>query len=186
MIIYMLVMVRVYPYPILAIQSYVPLNAPLHYLTFSMFLTLPNHCYLFRNFIVIIMFILNFTLYVLCKGSLTTKAVLISGQSNYGLYVLSKSSAATIPQAYWSPCVSATTDLWHRQLGHPTSRIFNVLVFKNKIMCTSRRSLVQCQACPLSKSSRLSLQPTGHKTIAPLDLIFSYELCLEPYFYVFF
>jgi hypothetical protein len=40
-------------------------------------------------------------------------------------------------------------------------------------MCTSKRFLVQCQACPLGKSLRLSLRLTGHKTIAPLDLIFS-------------
>jgi hypothetical protein len=60
MITSMLVMIRVYPYPILDIPCYVPLNTPLYYLTFSMFLTLPNHCYLFRNFVVIIMFILNF------------------------------------------------------------------------------------------------------------------------------
>jgi len=45
---------------------------------------------------------------------LTTKAMLFSSQSNDGLYVLSESSATTIPQAYWSPCVSATADLWHR------------------------------------------------------------------------
>jgi len=31
---------------------------------------------------------------------LTTKAMLFSGQSNDGLYVLSESSATTIPQAY--------------------------------------------------------------------------------------
>ena len=104
---------------------------------------------------------------------LTIQAVLLSGQSNDGLYVLSKSSATTIPQAYWSPCVSATADLRHRRLGHPMSRIFNLLVFKNKIMCTSRRSLVQCQACLLGKSSHMSLRPMGHKTTAPLDLIFS-------------
>jgi hypothetical protein len=42
---------------------------------------------------------------------LTTKVVLFSGQSNDGLYVLSKSSATTIPQAYWSPCIFATADL---------------------------------------------------------------------------
>jgi histone deacetylase 1/2 len=104
---------------------------------------------------------------------LTIQAVLLSGQSNDGLYVLSESSATTIPQAYWSPCVSATADLRHRRLGHPMSRIFNLLVFKNKIMCTSRRSLVQCQACLLGKSSHMSLRPMGHKTTAPLDLIFS-------------
>ena len=40
-------------------------------------------------------------------------------------------------------------------------------------MSTSRRSLVQCQACPFGKCSYLSLRPTGHKTSAPLDLIFS-------------
>ena len=60
MITYMLVTVRVILYPILGIPCYVPLNAPLHYLTFSMFLILPNHCYMFKNFIVIIIFILNF------------------------------------------------------------------------------------------------------------------------------
>jgi hypothetical protein len=57
MITCMLVMIT---YPILDIPCYVPLNTPLYYLTFSMFLTLPNHCYLFRNFVMIIMFILNF------------------------------------------------------------------------------------------------------------------------------
>jgi histone deacetylase 1/2 len=90
--------------------------------------------------------------------------VLLSGQSNDGLYVLSKSSATTIPQAYWSPYVSVTVDMWHRRLGHSTSCIFNLLVSKNKLICTSRRS---------GKSLRLSLRPTGDKTTAPLDLIFS-------------
>jgi hypothetical protein len=48
-----------------------------------------------------------------------------------------------------------------------------LLVSKNKLICTSRRSLVQCQACLLGKSSHFSLRPTGHKTSAPLDLIFN-------------
>ena len=34
------------------------------------------------------------------------------------------------------------------------------------------RSLSWCQACLLGKSSCLLLRPTGHKTIALLDLIF--------------
>jgi hypothetical protein len=113
---------------------------------------------------------------------LTTKVVLLSGQSNDGLYVLFESSATTIPQAYWSPCVSATADLWHCRLGHPTSFIFNLLVSKNKIMCTSKCSLVQCQTCSLGKSLRLSLRPTGHKTSTPLDLIFSDFLGHAPMF----
>jgi len=104
---------------------------------------------------------------------LVTKEVLLSGQSHDGLYVLSESSATLVPQAFWSHCISATADLWHRRLGHPTPCIFNLLVSGNKIVCTSRRSLTQCQACPLGKLSCLSLRPTGHKTSAPLELIFS-------------
>jgi len=104
---------------------------------------------------------------------LSTKTMLLSGHSNDSFYVLSESSTTTISQICWSPCISATTNQWHRRLGHPTSRIFNLLVFKNKIMCTSRRSLVQCQTCLLCRSLRLSLRPTGHKITAPLDLIFN-------------
>jgi histone deacetylase 1/2 len=104
---------------------------------------------------------------------LITKEFLLFGQSHNGLYVLSESSATSVPQAFWSPCISAIADLWHSLLGHPTPRILNFLVSENKIVCTSRRSFTQCQACPLGKSSRLSLRPTGHKTFAPLDLIFS-------------
>ena len=104
---------------------------------------------------------------------LITKEFLLSGQSIDGLYVLSVSSVMSVPQAFWSPYISATADLWHRRLGHPTPRILYLLVSNNKVICTSRRSLAQCQACPLGKSLRLSLRPMGHKTTAPLDLIFS-------------
>ncbi|KAJ6969913.1 hypothetical protein NC653_034466 [Populus alba x Populus x berolinensis] len=48
---------------------------------------------------------------------LVTKEVLLSGRSHDGLYVLSESSATSVPQAFWSPCISATADLWHRRLG---------------------------------------------------------------------
>jgi hypothetical protein len=49
MIICMLVAVRALTYPILDILHYIPQNACLHYLMFSMSLTLPNRCYLFKN-----------------------------------------------------------------------------------------------------------------------------------------
>jgi len=63
--------------------------------------------------------------------------------------------------------------LWHRRLGHPTSRIFQFLVSENKIIYNNKRLNFHCQSCPLGKSSCLSLRPTGHKTSAPLELIFS-------------
>jgi len=56
------------------------------------------------------------------------------------------------------------------------------LVSKNKIVCTSRHSLAQCQACPLGTSSRMLLRLRGYKTIAPLDLIFSDIWGLAPMF----
>jgi hypothetical protein len=104
---------------------------------------------------------------------LITNEVLLSGQSNDGLYILSESSATSVPQAFWSPCNSMTTDLWHRHLGHPTPRILNLLVSGNKIICTFRRSLAQCQTCSLGKLLHLSLRSSGHKTSTPLDLLFN-------------
>jgi hypothetical protein len=93
----MLVTVKVFSYLILGIPCYGPLNAYLRYLTFFMFLILPNHCYLFKIFVVIIMFILNFTRSMFYVNDLSTKAVLLSSQNIDGLYVLSESSATTIP-----------------------------------------------------------------------------------------
>jgi len=61
MIICMLVTIKAFSYPILGIQCCVPQNTHLNYLMFFMFLMLPNHCFLFKNFVMIIMFILNFT-----------------------------------------------------------------------------------------------------------------------------
>jgi len=104
---------------------------------------------------------------------LHTNKVLLSAQSQDVLYALSKSSVTLVPQAYWSPCISASADLWHRQLGYPTSRIFQFLVFKNNIICNNKCLNLQYQSFPLGKSSHLSLGPTGHKTSAPLELIFS-------------
>jgi histone deacetylase 1/2 len=72
---------------------------------------------------------------------LNTNEVLLSGQSKDDLYTLSRfgSSVPSIPQAYWSPCISASADLWHHRLGHPTSDIFQFLVSKNKIICNNKR-----------------------------------------------
>jgi hypothetical protein len=61
-IICMLVMVRALLYHILDIPCYIPQNVFLNYLMFFMCLVIPNRCFLFKTFIVIIMFILSFTL----------------------------------------------------------------------------------------------------------------------------
>jgi len=61
-------------------------------------------------------------------NDLNTNEVLLSGKSKDGLYALTNSSVMSVPQAYWSPCTFAFADLWHRQISHPTSRIFQLLV----------------------------------------------------------
>ena len=104
---------------------------------------------------------------------LMTKEVLLSGRSKDGLYILSASSAMSLPQVFSSTCVSTSTDVWHRRLGHPSPRILNFLVSTKQVSCTSKQFNFNCLACPLGKSSRLTLKTTGHQTQAPLDLIFS-------------
>jgi histone deacetylase 1/2 len=101
-----------------------------------------------------------------------TKEVLLSGQSRDGLYVLSESSAMSLPQAFSSTCLSTSADIWHRRLGHPSPRILHLLV-KKKVSCMTKCFNFNCLACLLGKSCHLTLKTTGHQTLAPLDLIFS-------------
>jgi len=106
-------------------------------------------------------------------AKLTNKFLILSGQSRDGLYVLSESSATSVPEAFLSTSMFSTADVWHRRLGHPSSRILGSLVSNNKVACTSRVFNFSCSSCPLGKASRMSLGLTGHKTCAPLELIFS-------------
>jgi len=69
--------------------------------------------------------------------------------------------------------VPASANIWHHRLGHPSSRILSLLTSNKKVVSTSRPFNFQCQACPLEKTSCLSLGPMSHKTSAPLELIFS-------------
>jgi histone deacetylase 1/2 len=79
----------------------------------------------------------------------------------------------SVPQAFLSTSVSSTANVWHRHLGHPCSRILGSLVSNNKVTCTSRVFNFNCSSCPLGKASCLLLGLTGHKTCAPLELVFS-------------
>jgi histone deacetylase 1/2 len=78
-----------------------------------------------------------------------------------------------MPQAFLSTSLSTSADIWHRRLGHPSSRVLSFLASNKKVTCTSRPLNFQCPACSLGKSSRLSLGPTGPKTSAHLKLVFN-------------
>jgi len=111
--------------------------------------------------------------FVFYVKDLMTKTVLLSGRSRGGLYVLYESSATSLPQAFLSTRISTSADVWHHCLGHPSPCILHFLVSNKKVSYTSKYFDFNCSACPLGKSSRLSLKTTGHQTQAPLDLIFS-------------
>ena len=168
----MLVMVRDLLYLIPHIISCIHQNkyspCPIYY----MFHILKKYYYLFNNCVVKIMSFLNFFSFVFYVKDLITKEVL-SSQSKDGIYVLSESSTTFTPQAFLSTSLPTSADIWHRRLGHLNSLILSLLASNKKVVCTSHHLNFQCQACPLGKSSRLSLGPTGHKTYAPLELIFS-------------
>jgi hypothetical protein len=101
---------------------------------------------------------------------LITKEVLLSGQSKEGLYILLKSSATSMPQAFLSISLPTSTDIWHRRLSHPNSLILSLLASNKKVVCTSHHLNFQCQAWPLEKSSRLSLGPQAIKLMLLLNL----------------
>ena len=46
-----------------------------------------------------------------------TKEVLLSGQSKDDLYILSESSATSLPQVFSSTCLSTSADVWLVALG---------------------------------------------------------------------
>jgi hypothetical protein len=62
---------------------------------------------------------------------------------------------------------------YYRRLGHPSLCSLHFLVSTKQVSCTPKQFNFNCPACPLGKSSRLTLKTTGHQTQAPLDLIFS-------------
>ena len=102
-----------------------------------------------------------------------TKELFLSGQSRDGLYVLSESSAMSLPQAFSSTCLFISADIWHHQLGYPIPRILHLLVKNIKVSCMTKCFNFNCPVCPLGKLCHLTLKTTSHQTLAPLDLIFS-------------
>ena len=80
------------------------IHTPHHTFTFSNVLRVPHikkPLLLVQNFYLDNNFYLEFHLFVFYVKDLNTKALRFSGQSKDGIYVLTKSSVTSIPQAYW-------------------------------------------------------------------------------------
>ncbi|KAJ9557674.1 hypothetical protein OSB04_012288 [Centaurea solstitialis] len=68
--------------------------------------------------------------------------------------------------------VAVSFDVWHRRLGHPGAAIFQFLVSRKFIACSSQTSTL-CHACQLGKHCRLPFSLSTTKTSRVFELIHS-------------
>ena len=64
-------------------------------------------------------------------------------------------------------------DLWHKRLGHPTSKIVTQILNDNKIPFSTKSSSSICSACQLKKSHNLSFPISQTMYTKPLQLVVS-------------
>jgi hypothetical protein len=108
--------------------------------------------------------------YFFIKDRQSRKA-LLEGRCESGLYPIKPSDAATLRHALLSRSTSRAQ--WHARLGHPSSQIVQSILRLNNILFASESSLPVCNACQLAKSHQLPYSSSVHRSIAPLELIFS-------------
>ncbi|KAJ9546650.1 hypothetical protein OSB04_019193 [Centaurea solstitialis] len=68
--------------------------------------------------------------------------------------------------------VAASFDVWHRRLGHPGAAVFQFLLSRKFIACSSQNSSL-CHACQLGKHCRLPFSLSATKTSRVFELIHS-------------
>ncbi|KAJ9563615.1 hypothetical protein OSB04_008775 [Centaurea solstitialis] len=68
--------------------------------------------------------------------------------------------------------VAVSFDVWHRRLGHPGAAVFQFLLSRKFITCSSQNSSL-CHACQLGKHCRLPFSLSATKTSRVFELIHS-------------
>lgn len=106
---------------------------------------------------------------------LRTKAILLAGRSENGLYPLrlgrNKLKGVKTFTAFLGICTSPL--VWHSRLGHPSFDIVNRVVKKKELLVSSPafHKTTVCISCQLGKSKKLQFQCSSCISIAPLELI---------------
>jgi len=119
-----------------------------------------------------------FPAYFLVKD-LRTRATLIRGWNTNDVYVWPESlSPLTSFHAFVG--VKAPLIDWHRQLGHPSSRILHHLVTSYTLHLSTSSSNVTCDSYLCHKSQRLPFHVSSLKSHGPLDLIYTDVWGLAP------
>jgi hypothetical protein len=135
-----------------------------------MFPKLPKIYSLFKNLLMIIMFMWNFHPSCFFVKDRTFRKILHHDLSRHGLYHWF--SPTNAPPSIFS--TSRTTFVgWHARLGHPADRIVCHILSKFQIPFVSNKKLVVCPACQQGKSHQLPFSIFENKSSAPLELVFS-------------
>jgi len=106
-----------------------------------------------------------------------TMKTLHRGRCEGGLYPLHASS--TLPSASSSnkqvyTAVKPSTSLWHRRLGHASSRVVQHVLDRHRLSFVLDSNNQQvCDACQQGKSHQLPYSQSVSRSKGPLDLIFS-------------
>jgi hypothetical protein len=135
-----------------------------------MFLKLLRIYFLFKNSLLIIMFLWNFTLLVFLLRIVCPRKYYITARSRNGLYHWFPPSAAP-PRAFLSE--RATFVDWHARLGHPADRIVRHVISNFNLFATSNKKPIICPACQRGKSHQLPFSLSENKSTVPLELVFS-------------
>jgi hypothetical protein len=110
-----------------------------------------------------------------CVKDQATQRVLFHGRNHNGLYpvpcpVLSSCSSSHAALS----SVTASVDLWHHRLGHPSSSIIESIVRSNNLACAPRpMSSLVCDPCHRANVHQLPFNNCTHVITSPLELVHS-------------
>ncbi|MFS7950533.1 putative RNA-directed DNA polymerase [Helianthus anomalus] len=100
-----------------------------------------------------------------------TRKTLLTGPSNNGLYSICVPSIRPLHKVAFS-VVRASTDTWHRRLGHPHPDLLRSMLSIFSLPVSNKSLSSSCNSCHMGKSSKLHLFPSTFKSNNVLDLIF--------------
>jgi histone deacetylase 1/2 len=103
-----------------------------------------------------------------------TRKTLHSGRCEGGLYPLRASTSPSSPNKQAHGVTKLSTSLWHRRLGHASSRVVQQVVNRHSLpVVNDMNNGHVCDACQLGKSHQLPYPKSSSVSTGPLDLIFS-------------
>ncbi|GJY11383.1 putative RNA-directed DNA polymerase [Tanacetum coccineum] len=100
-----------------------------------------------------------------------TRKTLLTGPSYNGLYSLRLPLSHPVHRVVFS-AVPASSDTWHRRLGHPHPDLLQSMLFNFSLPVNNKSLSTSCNSCHMGKSSKLHLLSSSFNSTNVLDLIF--------------